>query len=187
MHVLSCTTEHPSVLKTMKTTCEDAHELDTLYSLRTASSETLRLDSLKEPFSEKNLPRSREECQKLSPEQRRSLLGTIATAIMTAYSRAGVPEAMQSLLLELSRYVFKCITLNKASDSLVRSELYGSDLHRAALELIFQEMDKGQVDGLARALVALPLEEIQAFFVAFSIDERSTWYVKSIFLRDNQS
>ena len=96
----------------MKKTCEDAHELDTLDSLRTASSETLRLDSVKEPLFEKNLPRNCEECQKLSPEQRRSLLGTISTAMMT---RASVPEAMQSLLVELSRYVLKCISQNAAS------------------------------------------------------------------------
>lgn len=90
----------------MKNTREDAHELDTLYSLRTASSETLRLDSLKEPLSEKNPPRSREECQKLSPEQRRHLLGTIATA---TYNGDGIPEAMQNLLFELSRYVLMYI------------------------------------------------------------------------------
>lgn len=65
--------------------------------------------------------------------------------------------------------------------------LYGPEIHSLALRLMFRDMNRGQVDGPARALVALPLEEIQAFFAGMSIDERSQWYVTCIELRDDAS
>lgn len=68
-----------------------------------------------------------------------------------------------------------------------RTKLYGSNIHQVALELMFREMDKGRVDGFARALVALPLEDIQAFIVGLSVDERSKWYVNLIHLRSGGS
>ncbi|EKM49886.1 uncharacterized protein PHACADRAFT_265641, partial [Phanerochaete carnosa HHB-10118-sp] len=135
---------------------EDVHELNTLCSLRTASSETLRMDSPKEASAKQSLlPRSREECQKLSPRQRQILGQCNESQLETSASPSG---ATYGVLFELSR-----------------TKSYGPAIHYLALRLMFRDMKRGHVDGLARALVALSLEEIEAFFAGMSADERSQW------------
>lgn len=139
----------------MKKTREDAHELVTLCSLRTASSDTLRLDTTHEPMKNDLFPRSRDECRALSPRQRQQLIQSRVSDSELDRAFGGPGE---EVLLELSR-----------------TAVYGPVIHRLAMRFVLRNLEKGQVTGLARALVALSAEEIHSFLSDMSCDERKQW------------
>ncbi|GJF00365.1 hypothetical protein PsYK624_166510 [Phanerochaete sordida] len=138
----------------MKKTREDAHELATLCSLRTASSETLRLDAASKDGPAKGSTHDKSKRLSLRDRQR------LAASRLSSWEAGRQVDTPCEVLLELAR-----------------TDEYGPEMRKMAMRLLQREMEFGQSkEAIARALVALPAEDIQEFFNRWTHKD-TRWFI----------
>lgn len=81
-------------------------------------------------------------------------------------------------VLDMLRYVARGIARQR-SLFIYKLRRYTSRLHSLACDIIFSEMKKGRGAGIARALVQLPVREVEELFAELSIPERNSWYAST--------
>ncbi|GJF00376.1 hypothetical protein PsYK624_166630 [Phanerochaete sordida] len=134
----------------MKKTHEDAHELATLCSLRTASSETLRLDAASKDGPAEDI--TYDEGKRLSLRDRQRLA---ASRLAGQWEPGRQVDTPCEVLLELTR-----------------TDEYGLEMKKMAMRLLQKEMQFGQgKSAIARSLIALPAEDIQEFFTRWTRED----------------